>query len=181
MSLYIVCRHIKANGLRCSSPALKGNYFCYFHAKFHSFANGTEPGFEMLQLPAPEDAASIQLSVARINDAVVNGRLDVKKAATLLTGLRIAATFVNRTQSGYASQIVQSPEPAEYDLELAPFDCTCEDQEECKDCFHAQLCPRLHPSAGLLSSPAMPAVKSLGDGAPIKSEVLACIPPASVA
>ena len=30
-----ICRHLKTNGLRCQSPALKGEPFCYFHARLH--------------------------------------------------------------------------------------------------------------------------------------------------
>jgi hypothetical protein len=29
--MYMHCRHIKTNGLRCESPALKGSQFCYDH------------------------------------------------------------------------------------------------------------------------------------------------------
>lgn len=27
------CTHIKVNGIRCGSPALKNEFFCYFHAR----------------------------------------------------------------------------------------------------------------------------------------------------
>lgn len=30
-----ICRHIKANGLRCQSPSLRAEPFCYFHARLH--------------------------------------------------------------------------------------------------------------------------------------------------
>lgn len=30
-----LCRHIKTNGLRCQSPALTGETFCFFHARLH--------------------------------------------------------------------------------------------------------------------------------------------------
>src|ERR1017187_5039111 len=35
-SCYPTCRHLKANGLRCEAPALKAEYFCYFHAGLHA-------------------------------------------------------------------------------------------------------------------------------------------------
>lgn len=35
-SKYPLCRHIKANGLRCESPALRGETFCYFHQSVHT-------------------------------------------------------------------------------------------------------------------------------------------------
>ena len=97
--MYMICRHIKTNGLRCESPALKGQPFCYYHSKAHSV--GAEPHLKYgpLQLPTPEDAASIQLSVARINDAVINGRIDLKKAASLINAIKVAAQFIDRKQS----------------------------------------------------------------------------------
>ena len=30
-----ICRHVKTNGLRCQSPALNGEPFCYFHVRLH--------------------------------------------------------------------------------------------------------------------------------------------------
>jgi len=33
---YPICRHIKANGIRCESPALKAESFCYYHAAIHT-------------------------------------------------------------------------------------------------------------------------------------------------
>ena len=30
-----ICRHLKTNGLRCQSPALNGEPFCYFHLRLH--------------------------------------------------------------------------------------------------------------------------------------------------
>src|SRR5579863_5613481 len=106
----MACRHIKANGIRCKSPALKSGRFCYYHSKINSV--GAEPHlrFGPLQLPAPEDPAAIQLSVARINDAVINSRLDLRKAAVLLNGLRIAARFIDRKQFFFAAETVQSAE-----------------------------------------------------------------------
>lgn len=30
-----ICRHLKTNGIRCQSPALNGETFCYFHLRLH--------------------------------------------------------------------------------------------------------------------------------------------------
>ena len=144
--MFMACRHIKTNGLRCKSPALKGGRFCYYHSKINSI--GAEPllRFGPLLLPAPEDPAAIQLSVARINDAVINSRLDLRKAVTLFNGLRIAAHFIDRKQFFYAADTVQSAEQAPDGSELAPLDYVCDDDEECNDCLYSDLCPRcIHP------------------------------------
>jgi hypothetical protein len=145
--MFMACRHIKTNGLRCGSPALRGHQFCYYHSKTHSI--GTEPAharFLPLQLPAPEDPAAIQLSVALINNAILTGRIDLKKATTLFMGLRIAAHFIDRRQFFDADEIVQSAEEGADGTELAPLDYICDDDEECSECPHSDLCPNcIHP------------------------------------
>lgn len=142
--MYMECRHIKTNGLRCKSPALKGGHFCYYHSKTHTL--GADHRFGPLQLPAPEDAAAIQLSVARINDAILNGRMDLRKAATLFNGLRIAAQFIDRRTHFQARGTVQSAELAAGGDELAPANYVCNDDEDCNQCPYSDRCSRcLHP------------------------------------
>ena len=145
--MFMACRHIKTNGLRCGSPALRGHQFCYYHSKTHSI--GAEPShtrFLPIQLPAPEDPAAIQLSVALINNAVLASRIDLKKAAILFTGLKIAAHFIERRQFVDPDEIVQSAEQGDDGNELAPLDYVCDDDEQCDECPHSDLCPNcIHP------------------------------------
>jgi hypothetical protein len=144
--MFMTCRHIKINGLRCESPALKSGQFCYYHFKIHSVGDEAHLKFGPLQLPAPEDPAAIQLSVARINDALLSGRIDLRKAGTLFNGLRIAAHFIDRKQFFDAAETVQSTEQAADGAELAPLDYVCDDDEDCNDCLYSDLCPRcIHP------------------------------------
>ncbi len=82
--MYNGCRHIKASGLPCKSRALAGGSFCYFHAHLHNRTAGPEP--EPLKLPVIEDLASIPLAVARISEALIADRIDVKKSAQTLLG-----------------------------------------------------------------------------------------------
>jgi len=131
--MYMHCRHIKTNGLRCQSPALRGSQFCYYHSKVHTI--GAEPNlrFGPLQLPPPEDAAAIQLSVARINDAIINGRIDLKKATALFYGIQIASQFIDRKKRFYESDTVQSAEQTADGDELAPGNYIC-NHEDCNKC-----------------------------------------------
>lgn len=140
--MYMECRHIKTNGLRCQSPALQGGHFCYYHTKIRTV--GAEPNLKYgpLQLPPPEDPAAIQLSVARINDAIINGRLDLKKAAGLLNGIRLAAKYIDPKKYFYAPGTVHSAEPDCLGDELAPVNFVCKDEEDCNGCPYADLCPR---------------------------------------
>ena len=61
--MYRTCRHIKPNGLRCESPALRSGNFCYYHSKTHIIGADPNEKFGALQLPTPEDASAVQLSL----------------------------------------------------------------------------------------------------------------------
>jgi hypothetical protein len=141
-TMYRTCRHVKTNGIRCKSPALRGGHFCYYHSKIHTI--GAEPNakFGPLQLPTPEDRAAIQISVARISDAIINDRLNQKKASSLLYGLQIASQFIDRKEFFYAPEAVQSAELAPDGDELAPDEFVCDDEEYCEDCPYTEICPR---------------------------------------
>ena len=42
--MYIICRHIKTNELRCESPAIKGGQFCCHYPKPHTGESAPNPG-----------------------------------------------------------------------------------------------------------------------------------------
>ena len=89
--MYRTCLHIKPNGLRCESPALKETYFCYFHSKLHSLGAEPHDKYGPMRLPTPEGPAAIQLSIAKITDALINGRMDLNSARQLLYAMQIAS------------------------------------------------------------------------------------------
>ena len=86
--MYRECRHVKPNGLRCGSPALRGALYCYFHAKLHSVR---------LDLPVPENRAAIRKSVARVLEALRSSRIGANSAHLILYGLQIAAQNVEKS------------------------------------------------------------------------------------
>jgi len=81
------CQHIRASGMRCGSPALRGKSHCHYHALHLRAESQKNP-----PLPVPEDAASIQLALHQVIRGVANGRFDRKQAALLLYALQIAQT-----------------------------------------------------------------------------------------
>lgn len=142
--MFKACRHIKTNGLRCQSPAFNGGHFCYYHSRTRTV--GVDVKFGPLLLPTPEDPAAIQLSVARINEAVLTGRLDLRKAASLFAGLKIAARFIDCGSYSDEADPVESSEQAANGEEIAPDHFVCDDDEDCSDCLYTKLCPRcIHP------------------------------------
>jgi len=85
-----VCTHIKAAGQRCGSPALRGEFFCYFHTRI---IKGVQQRVDMRldSMALLEDCESIQLSLMYVVDGLVKGTLDPNRAKLIIQALRIAA------------------------------------------------------------------------------------------
>ncbi len=65
------CRHVRVNGIRCGSPALRHQNFCYYHTQtYHS-----NP---LRQIPPLEDANSIQFALTDLARRLLNGTIDLK-------------------------------------------------------------------------------------------------------
>jgi hypothetical protein len=77
------CEHVKSNGVRCGSPALRGRRLCYYHY--------TIVGPRVNVFPLLEDGNAIQLELGEIIRALVDERLDTKRAALVLYALQIAS------------------------------------------------------------------------------------------
>jgi hypothetical protein len=142
--MYRTCRHIKPNGLRCKSPALKETYFCYFHSKLRSL--GAEPyeKFGPMRLPSPEDPASILFSIAKITDALIKGSIEPRKAGQLLYAMQIASHNLDVHLEG--SNQVESMTTTFEGEDLAPEEFICTGDEDCSHCPYSDKCPRCtHP------------------------------------
>ena len=87
------CTHIKVSGVRCNSPALRGEQFCYFHQQAHRGVR--RPPFARLHpIAVLEDADSIQASLMEVINGIVRNTLDVKRAELIIRALHIAAKNV---------------------------------------------------------------------------------------
>jgi len=84
------CTHIKVTGQRCGSPALRGEFFCYFHTRV---IKGVPQRVDMRldSIALLEDCESIQLSIMHVVDGLVKGTLDSTRARLIIQALRIAA------------------------------------------------------------------------------------------
>src|SRR5437870_2347945 len=92
------CEHIKANGLRCGSPALRQRRYCYFHFCAHDLRRRRrqQPNAPFV-LPLLEDANSIQMAIQQVAEAVLEERIDNKRAGLLLFALQTAACNLKNT------------------------------------------------------------------------------------
>jgi hypothetical protein len=84
------CTHIKATGQQCGSPALRGEFFCYFHTRV---IKGVQQRVDMQlhSMALLEDCEAIQLSIMHVVDGLVKGTLDPTRARLIIQALRIAA------------------------------------------------------------------------------------------
>ena len=136
--MYNACRHIKTSGLRCKSRALAGANFCYFHSRLHipQPYSCSEP----LMLPVLEDLDSIPLAVARISEALIAGRIDVKISAQLFWGLKLASQAI-ACRSDCQPYSVESLTKSSEGDDLAPEQNYCVPENDCKTCDKIATCP----------------------------------------
>ena len=115
------CTHIKVSGVRCGSPALRGEQFCYFHQQAHRSVR--RPPFSRLHpIAIIEDEDAIQVSLMEVINGLVRNTLDVKRAALILRALHIAVKNASRVRldSDVKRKVREIPEyaaPAEEALD----------------------------------------------------------------
>ena len=75
---------------------MKNHIYCFAHMQM------AEARDLMLRLPAPEDANAIQIGLMRIQKAVIEDTISMKKAGLLLYSMQLALTNVGQTTFGQA-------------------------------------------------------------------------------
>jgi hypothetical protein len=88
------CRWVRQDGTSCGSPQMRHHIYCYAHRQM------MEARALALQLPAAEDANSIQVGLMRIQKALIDDTISTKKAGLLLYSMQLAMTNVGQTTFG---------------------------------------------------------------------------------
>ena len=91
------CRWVRQDGTSCGSPQMRNHIYCYAHRQM------MEARALALQLPAAEDANSIQMGLMRIQKALIDDTISTKKAGLLLYSMQLAMTNVGQTTFGKAA------------------------------------------------------------------------------
>jgi hypothetical protein len=91
------CRWVSQGGTSCGSPQMRNHIYCYAHRQM------MEARALALRLPALEDANAIQIGLMRIQKALVDDTISVKKAGLLLYSMQLAITNVGKTTFGQAN------------------------------------------------------------------------------
>lgn len=99
-----ICAHIKMDGQRCGSPALRGFTHCYYHKPLRQMMPARtahlrvrpelprrEISFAELKAPLLEDAVAIQIGLTRVIDDLLHDRVSVRQARLILSELRSAS------------------------------------------------------------------------------------------
>jgi hypothetical protein len=114
-----ICTHIKVNGHRCGSPALRGEVFCYFHQRMFRGVQ-TPPTSRLHPVALIEDSESIQASLMEIMNAVVRNTIDPQRAQLLLRALHIAMRNAPRVHFSNALSYQMVEEVPNYPAVAAP-------------------------------------------------------------
>jgi|SRR5580658_96094 hypothetical protein len=99
------CTHIKVTGVRCGSPPLRGEQFCYFHQRMLRTVKGP-PQSRVHHAAILEDEESIQASLMEVVNALFRGTIEVKRAELILRALNTAVRNSRRVKFGNSNDIV---------------------------------------------------------------------------
>jgi len=87
------CRHIKSNGLKCQSPAMRGSQFCYFHGRKRIYV--ARPSRDaQIELPPLDSLASVHAALNQVMIALAAGTITTKRAGVFLNAIQIARQTV---------------------------------------------------------------------------------------
>ena len=107
------CHHIKDNGLRCGSPALRGKELCYFHQR-----QARRPA---IYIPPLTDRASIHVVLTEVMRAAFAGRIEDERLRTMLYALQIAISNLPKSDNSFADETLPvSPLDSETRRDLQP-------------------------------------------------------------
>src|ERR1017187_10500491 len=83
------CTHIKVTGVRCGSPAPRGEQFCYFHQRMMRGVS-TPPNARLHPIALIENEEAIQASLMEVTNALARNTIDLKRAELILRALEPA-------------------------------------------------------------------------------------------
>ncbi len=92
------CTHIKVSGVRCGSPALRGEQFCYFHQRM--LRTVRYPASRIRHAALLEDEESIQVALMETINALLLGTIEIKRAELILRALNTAVRNARRVNFG---------------------------------------------------------------------------------
>ncbi len=167
-----LCNHIKTNGSVCESPALHDQEYCYFHTAQRQRIRRQRRAARLnlpFQLPLLEDAASIQMAISDVLNALLAHQIDHKTAGLLLYGLQTAAVNVRHIDiniSDFDRQVVEYDED-ENDLLEEEVAADIAEEKKLEEVARKKVeRERQREAAKPASTPALPSKKPAASAAP---------------
>jgi hypothetical protein len=175
------CAHVLANGQICQGIPMRDSHYCYWHHKARARRRRTEriggplsmEANTGLDLPLLEDANAIQIAIQEIMQAILDRRIDAKRAGLLLYSLQLASTNIRNLQplpfacEPRLGRLGKDDEEVFNDT-IAPRDAEIFCDEECEDCAEEDCARRVAPD----STPAPPRKPPKSAGKPTKAKPL---------
>src|SRR5215471_21637949 len=111
---YETCRHVKADGILCGSPALQHRKYCYHHLmqrgrrlrRALALSRGESA---QLHIPPLEDLRSVRVALSEIVQALAVGQLEHRSAGLMLYAIQQATTVSMRIAQMEQKQIQEEP------------------------------------------------------------------------
>jgi len=94
-----LCEHLKADGHRCGSPAMRGHSRCYFHLRPRSAARPRR-----FLLPDLTNKNSISPALNQISQGMLDGSVDGKAFGHLIHAINTLVRIFN-TESRLAASV----------------------------------------------------------------------------
>lgn len=108
-----ICAHIKDDGIRCGTPAVKGRNFCYYHCRVHH--PGARMATRQYRSPVPDSVTSLQVALAHTMQALATGDLKPKEANSMLYSVNLATNLLRLakplTEAEEQQVVTEIPEP----------------------------------------------------------------------
>jgi hypothetical protein len=92
-----ICTHVKVTGLRCGSPALREEKFCYFHQRMIRGVP-TPKSARIHPIALIENEEAIQVALMETINAIVRNTIDMQRANLILRALNIAVRNSRRVR-----------------------------------------------------------------------------------
>ena len=87
--MYDTCRHIKNDGVKCGSPAIKGTLFCHNHTNIRKLTRRrARYGSITIPFVFPEDRTSLQTNFFLVLQALAEGKIDNQTSNSMTRTLR---------------------------------------------------------------------------------------------
>ncbi len=91
------CQHIKSDGIRCGSPALRGQPYCYFHSEWRTRApRNPQPRPKHPPKLSVSTRAGIQHALNHVVRELVAGRMGPHRASLTIQAIQLASANLGR-------------------------------------------------------------------------------------